>query len=191
MSARVKFALIMAFGILAAFAMAYYSGAFAQEAGATVPVPVENAPAPWYYGALVWEFIYPYILAAVTAVVGTLVTFVLVKLNQIFGIKTSDALKEQLHGAAITGANLALSKLGGVVKGLKMDEVNEAVRVGTEWVLESGAPMAAQKLKATPEEVEALIRAKLNMIMTAQTTSATLAELQAAGAAKPATTLTR
>jgi hypothetical protein len=154
------------------------------ESGVTVPVAAESAPNQWYYGALVWETIYPYILAAVTAVVGTIITFVLQKINQIFKVQLGDKLKDQLHGAAMTGANIGLSKLGGIVSKLSVNDVNDAVKVGTEWVLKSGAPKAAEKLNATPAEIEALIRAKLNMILTAQTTSATVAELQAV--AKPA-----
>jgi hypothetical protein len=167
--------------------MGLMGSGIAQEASVTVPVAPEAAPAPFYYGALIWNAVFPYILAAVTAVVGTVITFAGIKIEQVFKIKVDQSYRDQLHNAAMTGVNAALAKVGGQVSKLKANDLNPIVKEAATWVMTSGASIAADKLGATPAAVEEIVRAKLNMILTAQTTSATVQDLQKAGVASVVT----
>lgn len=139
-------------------------------------VTIATDPATGIQIGGIWDQVQPIISTGlatiVTAAIGWLANMIRLKLN----IDIEAKHREALHSAAMTGINAALAKVGGAASHLTMTTKNTVIDQAMNWVI-SSVPEAIKSLGITPEGVQKLVTAKLNMVETAQETPATITDL--------------
>lgn len=119
-----------------------------------------------------WGWISPTVFTAASAAVGVAVTWAAARFHALTGVQIAQKYQDDLHRAADTGIHLALDKGGtlaadALTGNAKLAAIGEAAK----WV-NSSVPQALKALGVTPEQVYALVAAKLSKVVTA-TPSAT------------------
>ncbi|MGO4337890.1 hypothetical protein AB4037_23520 [Labrys sp. KB_33_2] len=115
----------------------------------------------------------PYFEAALAALVTALIAWGAQAVQKFLGIQLDKSSRDALHSAAMTGVNMALSRLGQSAANITFDAKSAVIAQAIEWV-ESSVPDALKHFGLTPEQLEALIESKLG-IAAAATTPAVVA----------------
>lgn len=112
-------------------------------------------------GGFVNAFI-PYIEAALAALATALVAWAAQAAQKFLGIQLDKSSRDALHSAAMTGVNMALSRLGQSAANLTFDAKSAVIAQAIEWV-ESSVPDALKHFGLTPDQLQALIESKLGV----------------------------
>lgn len=121
-------------------------------------------------GGLVTAII-PYLEAALAALVTALIAWAAQAIQKWLGIQLDQSSRDALHSAAMTGVNMALSRLSQSAANLTFDAKSAVIAQAIEWV-ESSVPDALKHFGLTPEQLEALIESKLGIAAAASTPAA-------------------
>lgn len=114
-----------------------------------------------------WGMFEPIVITAASGLVGLAVTWAAARFHALTGIQIEQKYQEDLHRAADTGINIALSK-GGTMIGdalagnARLAVVGEAMK----WV-NASVPQALQALGVTPDQVRGIVVSKLNKVLSA------------------------
>lgn len=106
-------------------------------------------------------FVQPYLSVLAEVAITALLGFLATRLSAWTGITIEASHREALHSAAMTGVNLALSRLDVSMSGVSVDVRSAVVADAVAWVLRS-VPDALKHLNVTPEKVRAIVEAKLH-----------------------------
>ncbi|MDZ5448974.1 hypothetical protein [Labrys sp. ZIDIC5] len=104
----------------------------------------------------------PYFEAAVAALLTALIAWAAQAIQKWLGIQLDQSSRDALHSAAMTGVNMALSRLSQSAANLTFDAKSAVIAQAIEWV-ESSVPDALKHFGLTPEQLEALIESKLGI----------------------------
>lgn len=144
--------------------------AFAQDT--TVVAPAGSSTTVVTGGPL-WAFIQPYLEIVVSAVITALIALIATVMQRTFNVTLTADNRNALHSAAVSGVNMALSKLGTKVQDLQFDTKSAVVAQAIDYI-ETSVPDALNHFGVTPQFLEDLVESKLGALINAQ-------------AAKPAT----
>ena len=134
------------------------------------PALADASGALWSWSDLVREVI----LMTASAVVTAAVAIGVAQFTKWTGIQVEAKQREAIHGAAMTGVNLALAKYGPAI-GLSSNGRVQVVRDAMDWVLSAGAPDAVSGLKLSDDEVRKVVESKLGAMTNASATVAVTA----------------
>ncbi len=114
-----------------------------------------------------WSLFEPTVLTAASGLVGLAVTWAAARFHALTGIQIEQKYQDDLHRAADTGINIALSKGGAMVGdalagNARLAVVGEAMK----WV-NASVPQALRALGVTPDQVRGIVTAKLNKVLSA------------------------
>ena len=82
------------------------------------------------------------------------------------GVRIDQAHREALHGAAMTGVNMALSKLGVAASGLAIDVKSAVIAQAIAW-MEKSVPGALAHFRMTPDKLADLVESKIGLLAVA------------------------
>lgn len=126
-----------------------------------------------------WDGLVPYIVAAIGAVIAGLGTWAVALLQRMTGIKASDAARERIQSAAMTGVNLGLAKVGDKLGDFTVDVKSEVLAEAAQWVQRS-VPDSLKRLGITEDDVRQLVESKLPVAVAVAASPATAASVAAA-----------
>jgi hypothetical protein len=110
-----------------------------------------------------FQLVEPYLMSGLGALVTALIAWVAAAIQKWMGIKIDQAHREALHSAAMTGVNMALSRLGVVADGLTIDTRSAIVAQSIAW-MEKSVPGALAHFKMTPDRLADFVESKIGLI---------------------------
>lgn len=135
------------------------------------------------FGGLWESTVSPVLSNVIGLVIAGVITWAGAAFTKSTGITIDARYRDSLHSAAMTGVNLALSKVGAKLDGLTLDTKSAVIAQAVEWV-ENSVPDALKRLGVDNVTLTHLVESKLSGLSNA---SATVAVTTApSGAAVPA-----
>jgi hypothetical protein len=128
----------------------------------------------------IWATALPFLQAILGVVVTAFIGWAAAKFTSKTHVDIEAAYRDSLHSAAMTGVNLALAKIGGIVGSMTIPAKDAVIAEAAGWVIKS-VPDALKYLQITPDSVERLIESKLNALLSAGSTTATVQAAPSAG----------
>lgn len=111
-----------------------------------------------------WDSLAPFIGAAVEGAIAAIIGWVALRIHKWTGVTLEARHREALHSAAVTGANLALSRLGVRASAVTAEVRSAAIAETYSWITRS-VPDALVYLGVTPEKTRDIAEAKLNAVI--------------------------
>lgn len=107
-----------------------------------------------------WDSLSPFISAAAEGAIVAIVGWLATRVNRWTGLNIEARHREALHSAAVTGIDLALSRIGGRADKVDINLKSELVAEAADWVARS-VPDALAYLGVTPDKISDLVESKL------------------------------
>lgn len=121
------------------------------------------APDTVVTGGPLFQLIEPYLVSGIGALITALIAWAAALVQRWVGIKIDQANREALHSAAMTGVNLALSKLGAEANDLSFDTKSAVIAQAVTWV-EKSVPGALKHFGMTPDKIAAVVESKIGAL---------------------------
>jgi hypothetical protein len=109
------------------------------------------------------DVIRPYVVDLISALLTVFISAVLLVLKQKLGLDVDAKERDALHSAAMSGALQAVAKLDGPLGDVAINVGNPMVASGVEWAMKA-APDAIKHFGMSPDDVAALVQAKLGQL---------------------------
>lgn len=145
---------MLAIAVLAAFA--FLAPAMAQDSVTVSP----SSTSTTITLRPLWDGLVPYIVAGLGSLVTVAAGWAALQFQRLTGIKIDDSAREALHSAAMTGVNLAISKLGSAAGNITIDVKSQIIAQALQWV-QSSVPDAIKRFGLTPADLQKLIESKI------------------------------
>lgn len=138
-----------------AFLLAIFFMLIAAPAWANAPADSTVSLAP------IVDLAAPYLVSIIGALVAGLLGWLSKRLNDWLGVEIEGRHREVLHSAAVTGLERAVAALRGRGEEVRFDLKSPVIADAVDWVLTKGAPDAVARFGLSPDDVEAIVRAKM------------------------------
>jgi hypothetical protein len=126
-----------------------------------------------------WDSVMPYIVVVLSGIATAIIGFLAKKANDVFHVTLEQKYRDSLHSAAVTGINLAVSKLGNMVTSMHPDAKNAVTAMAINWVI-SSVPDALKFLGVSQSSLESLVASKAEAMLGLSTATAAAASGAAA-----------
>jgi len=114
----------------------------------------------------IFQLALPYIVSGLGAIVTALIAWAAAAIQRWTGVRIDAAHREALHSAAMTGINLALSRLGASAGALTIDTKSPVIAETVKW-MEKSVPGALAHFKMTPDKLGEFVEGKLSAVIAA------------------------
>lgn len=122
-------------------------------------------------GGPLFQIIEPYLVSGLGAAITALIAWAAALVQKWMGLKIDQAHRDALHSAAMTGVNMALSRLGTTANSLTIDTKSAVIAQAIAWI-EKSVPGAMAHFKLTPDKLGAIVEAKIGALVAATPTPA-------------------
>lgn len=129
----------------------------------TLASAAEVSAAPTINLGGLWDSLAPLIRAFGESCIAALLGWVAVRIHRWTGLQIEARHREALHSAAVTGANLALDRLGERAGNTSIEVRSAVLAEAYDWVVRS-TPDALAYFGLGPDRVRQLIESKLSAI---------------------------
>ena len=127
---------------------------------------VAAAPDTTVSAAPLFQLVEPYLVSGLGALVTALIAWAAAAFQKWTGVRIDQAHREALHGAAMTGVAMALSKLGVAADSLTVDVKSAVIAQTIAWV-EKSVPGALAHFEMTPDKLADLVESKIGLLAVA------------------------
>lgn len=114
----------------------------------------------------------PILVTLASGIITAAISIAAAYFARLTGIQIEAGQREALHSAAMTGVNLALSRLEAQVGGMTLTTKSRVVDDALGWVVTTGAPAAVKTLGLDAVDVRKLVESKLGALTNAVATVA-------------------
>jgi hypothetical protein len=132
----------------------------------TVIVAVAGVPDTIVSAGPLFQIVEPYLVSGLGALITALVAWAASAFQKWTGVRIDQAHREALHSAAMTGVNMALSRIGVAANNLTVDTKSTVIAQAVAWV-EKSVPGALARFRMTPDKLADFVESKIGMLVAA------------------------
>lgn len=114
----------------------------------------------------IYKILEPYLVTLVSVVASALVGWVAIVIKNKFGLDIDAHMRETIQTAATNAAGSLIAKMEGPIGNVSIDVKSQIVKDGVDMVI-AKVPDAIAYFKLTPEELAAIVQAKIGILQSA------------------------